>query len=90
MGESGAKLDVSQYPGLIKKEIPNRNIPRSPLKGYSGEKIPPFPPKGYSGEKIKRNSPVIPWKDTLVRRNYLTKGSYTPPFFSTQNPPRNP
>ena len=59
-----------EYPGLIKKEIKNRNIPRSPLKRYSGEKIPPFLSQGYSGEKRPENSPVPSQKDTLVRIIY--------------------
>ena len=61
---------TSPHPGPIKKKIRNRNIPRSPLKRYSGEKIPPFLSQGYSGEKIPENSPVLPQKDTLVRIIY--------------------
>ena len=58
---------TSPHPGPIKKKIRNWNIPRSPLKRYSGEKIPPFLSQGYSGEKIPKNSPVLPQKGTLVR-----------------------
>ena len=61
---------TSPHPGPIKKKIRNRNIPRSPLKKYSGEKIPPFLSQGYSGEKIPKNSPVPLQKDTLVRVVY--------------------
>ena len=36
--------------------------------------FPHSPPKRYSGERIQRNSPVLPQKDTLVR-----KFPYSPP-----------
>ena len=57
-----AMYETSPHPGSIKKKIRNRNIPRSPLKIYSGEKIrrnsPILPPKGYSGE-INLNLPDL-------------------------------
>ena len=64
--------------------------PVPPWKDTLVRKFPRSPSKGYSGEKIQRNSPVLPQKGTLVKRNKLPKWSYTPPFFSIHHPPRNP